>query len=44
MLMLGNVRGILRSVSPEPITPLNLERVLQLLDEAIDEKFKDEIA
>lgn len=30
-----------KSKSPEPTTPLNIDRVFNLIDEAMDEKFKD---
>ncbi len=43
LMVLSYVRGSMRPLSPVPITPLTIERVVNIIDEAIDEKFKDEM-
>ena len=44
LMVLNFVRGNPRPLSPQPFTPPSIEQALTMIDEAIDEKFKDELA
>lgn len=44
LMVLSYVRSNPRPLSPQPFTPPTIEQTIVMIDEAIDEKFKDELA